>query len=190
MNDNGKVIARSTIVPLKPGDYDVKDNQQRMNEQVDTTIHQSIGDYQNALNEDYTDTPDVGNNNIQEQLEFCFNLKRDETDDNDIKTTTKDTDCPDVDDAGSDIESEAFDKFLGLHINLPGQDGESMVLGKVKERKRDHDGALIGSSNPNACSSLGTSSWSLPSAHALPFVLPHRFLVTNAITFSDLSICS
>ena len=68
MNDNGKVIARSTIVPLKPGDYNVKDNQQRMNELVDTTIHQSIGDYQNALNEDYTDTPDVGNNNIQDNL--------------------------------------------------------------------------------------------------------------------------
>lgn len=148
MNDNGKVIARSTVVPLEPGDYDVEDNQQRMNE-LDTIIHQSIGDYRNALNEDYADTPDLGVNDIQEQLEFCFDLKRDETDDNDIETTTKDTDCPDVDDAGSDIESEAFDKFLGLHINLPGQDGESMVLGRVKERKRDHDGALIGSSNPN-----------------------------------------
>ena len=56
---------------------------------------------------------------------------------------------PDIDDAGIDVESEALDKFLGLHMKVQGNDNASTVLGKVTKRKRDHDGALIGRSNPN-----------------------------------------
>ncbi len=47
------------------------------------------------------------------------------------------------------MESTAFDKLLGLYNKLPGDNGESMVLARVKDRKRDHDGKLIGASNPN-----------------------------------------
>ena len=32
---------------------------------------------------------------------------------------------------------------------LKGDDGESKVLGKVKDRKRNHEGMLIGTSNDN-----------------------------------------
>ena len=55
-----------------------------------------------------------------------------------------------MDDApNSDVESTAFDKFLGVYVTLPGDDGESKVLARVKDRKRDHDGALIGKTHSN-----------------------------------------
>ena len=46
---------------------------------------------------------------------------------------------------------------------LPGQDSESMVLGKVKGRKRDHNGVLIGSSNPNPI--LNTAVYNIDTPH-------------------------
>ena len=55
-----------------------------------------------------------------------------------------------MDDApNSDVEITAFDKFLGVYVTLPGDDGESKVLARVKYIKRDHDGALIGNTHPN-----------------------------------------
>ena len=51
------------------------------------------------------------------------------------------------------VSSDAFDKFLGIYLELPDDDGESKVLGRVlgrvKNRKRDHDGVLIGKSHDN-----------------------------------------
>ena len=47
----------------------------------------------------------------------------------------------------NDIESTELDKFLGVYMEIPGDDGESKVLAKVKDRKRDHDGKLIGQSH-------------------------------------------
>ena len=50
----------------------------------------------------------------------------------------------------NDVNSEAFGKFLGIYLELPRDDGESKVLGSVKNRKRDHDGVLvIGKSHNN-----------------------------------------
>ena len=46
-----------------------------------------------------------------------------------------------------DVESTAFDKFLGVYVTLPGDDGESKVLARVKDQKRYHDGALIAKRN-------------------------------------------
>ena len=41
-----------------------------------------------------------------------------------------------MDDAPNpDVESTASDKFLGVYVTLPGDDGESKVLARVKDRK-------------------------------------------------------
>ena len=38
-----------------------------------------------------------------------------------------------------DDESEMFDKFLGLYVEIPSLNGEGKLLGRVKGRKRDSD---------------------------------------------------
>ena len=60
-----------------------------------------------------------------------------------------DTHRPDYDMADNDIESEAFNKFLGICVEVPAQDAESVIVGKVIGRKRDTDGQLMGRSNDN-----------------------------------------
>ena len=47
------------------------------------------------------------------------------------------------------MESEEFDKFLGVYVELPGDKKESKVLARVKKQKRDHNGKFIGTSNDN-----------------------------------------
>ena len=42
------------------------------------------------------------------------------------------------------MKSKSFYKFLGVYVELPGEDKESKVLACVKEQKRDHNGKLIG----------------------------------------------
>ena len=49
----------------------------------------------------------------------------------------------------NDFESTEFDKFLGVYMEIPGDDGGSKVLAKVKDRKRYNDGKLIGQSHSN-----------------------------------------
>ncbi|GFH56614.1 hypothetical protein CTEN210_13090 [Chaetoceros tenuissimus] len=53
------------------------------------------------------------------------------------------------DGASAEVDSEAFDKFLGIKVNIPSKDGESTVIGKVTKRKCDHDNSLIGQYNEN-----------------------------------------
>ena len=148
MNANGKVIARSTVSPLEPSDYDVSETKNRM-QTLDETVKKSIGDYRNAANVSNTQLPDMDNDDLQLQLSFCFDLNPLDID-NSKEEAASNHKIPHIDDSVSaDVESTAFDKFLGLYVKLPGDDGESMVLARVKDRKRDHDGKLIGASNPN-----------------------------------------
>ena len=57
---------------------------------------------------------------------------------------------PDYDEAQSNIVGrKEFDKFLGVNVELPGDDKESKVLARVRGKKRDHDGKLIETLNEN-----------------------------------------
>ena len=147
MNSHGKVIARSTVAQLSPSDYDVTEYKQRMTD-LDATIQSKIGDYRNAVNEDHTEVPDLSDDELDEQLAFCFGIESDtlKSDDSDAKG---DPDRPDVDGAGNDVESTAFDKYLGINVKLRGDDNESIIMGKVIGRKRDQDGIPIGSAHEN-----------------------------------------
>ena len=93
------------------------------------------------------DIPDLSDDQLEHQLQFCFGISEEEFDDNnepaigDVKRL--ESDC-----TGNDVESEAFDKFLGI-VQIPGDDAEAIVMGKVIGKKRDTDGRLIGVSNNN-----------------------------------------
>ena len=157
MNNHGQVIARSTVSPLEPSDYDVNENKLRMRD-LDISIKESIGDYRNATNETRTQVPEMDDDDIAEQLSYCFELDKEQL--NETEHCSDDPDRPDYDDAPTDdVESKAFDKFLGVYVELPGDDGESTVLARVKDRKRDHDGKLIG--RPHSNPILNTSIYNV-----------------------------
>ena len=148
MNINGKVIARSTVSRLEKSDYDVTETKARMTN-LDKAIEDGIGDCRNTANISSSQLPDLDSMELQSQLSFCFEIDPDQIDDTKAESFSNQH-IPYVDDSPSqDIESAAFDKFLGIYVNLPGSDGESNILGRVKNRKRDHDGRLIGTTNPN-----------------------------------------
>ena len=148
MNSNGKVICRSTVSQLEPSDYDVVEYKLRMTK-LDSTIEISIGDYKNATNVKSSNIPDMDNDDLEAQLSFCFDLQPRDINDSGEEAAS-DKDIPFIDDTPSDdVESSEFEKFIGVHMLLPGDDGESMVIGRVKDRKRNHDGKLIGITDPN-----------------------------------------
>ena len=148
MNSNGKVITRSTVSRLEPSDYDVDEYKIRINK-LNKTIEDSIGDYKNALNVSSTQLPEMENDDLESQLSFCFDLKLAEINSTKEEAASN-TEIPEIDDSPSDdVESSEFDKFLGVYVELPGDDGESKVLARVKDRKRDHDGRLVGTSHTN-----------------------------------------
>ena len=150
MNANGKVIARSTVVSLDPSDHDVTEIKTRMVD-LDNTIKSKIGDCRNAITSKSAETPDIDDDDIEQQLAFTFELKESDLNDNQLEhEAASDPHRPEMDNAPTnDVDSDAFDKFIGIYLELPGEDGESKVLGRVMNRKRDHDGVLIGKSHDN-----------------------------------------
>ena len=148
MNGNGKVICRSTVSQLEPSDYDVVEHKSQMSK-LDSTIENSIGDFRKATNVKTTQIPIMDDDNLEYQLAFCFDLQPQDVNDSGEEAAS-DSNIPFMDDApNDDVESSEFDKFLGVYVTLPGDDGESKVLARVKDRKRNHDGKLIGTSSPN-----------------------------------------
>ena len=147
MNKNGKVVSRSTVVPLDQDDYQVDDNKVRMTD-LDHAISTKIGDYRNAINEGVKDVPDLTEEDLEQQLQFCFNITGEDMDDSNDPSLGNNL-RPDSDDAGDDVESEAFDKYLGINVQVRNDDGESMGTGTVIGRKRGRDSELIGKSNDN-----------------------------------------
>ena len=52
---------------------------------------------------------------------------------------------PDYEESPSnDVENEVFERFMGVYVELPGDNRESRVLAHMKERKQDCNGNLIG----------------------------------------------
>ena len=71
-----------------------------------------------------------------------------------------------MDDApNSDVDSTAFDKLLGVYVTLPDNDGESKLLARVKDRKRDHDSALIVKIHSNPILNTAVYNVETPDGH-------------------------
>ena len=148
VNENGKVIARSTVTTIKDADFNTEEMIKRR-ESLDTVITKSLGDFKSAINEKEIQIPELSENDLLGQLSFAFNIDRNEIDTSSQKHYGE-TERPDMDDAPNmDVESEEFDKFLGVHIEIPSSDGEGKVLARVTGRKRDGDGNMIGTFNEN-----------------------------------------
>ncbi|GFH48967.1 predicted protein [Chaetoceros tenuissimus] len=116
MTANGKVIARSTVVPLEPAEYEVQEVKDRMSD-LDKTITSKIGDYRNALQEDVTEVADLDEDDLDAQLGFCFDLSDGELNGSNNDELQED-DIPESDCSSHEVDSSAFDKFLGIEVNI------------------------------------------------------------------------
>ena len=122
MNTNGKVVVWSTVSPLDPSYYNVNKCKQRLSE-LDNTIKSSIRDYHNAVNVKNTEVPDFDDEDIKEQLSYTFDIKESDIDYS-KEVAVSDKNRLDMDDVpNSDVESTSSDKFLGVYVTLPGDDG-------------------------------------------------------------------
>lgn len=147
MNNNGKVIAKSTVIPLEPAEHEVQEVKDRMDD-LNKTITEKISDYKNALHEEVTEIPDFDEEELDAQLGFCFDISNKELKGSDNDGLEEDN-IPDLDGTSHEVDSSAFDKFLGINVNISASDGKSTVIRKVTKRKRDHGNALIGQYNEN-----------------------------------------
>jgi hypothetical protein len=136
--DSGKFIARSTVIPIPEQDLNDSALQEQM-KNFTSSIHSHIGDHRKAL---------VKAESQVNEDEIYHDAFFDSTEDDDI-TWPWETELEDIPLAEQDSTTlETLDEYIGSHIVLPGIDGEQ-VLTEIKGRKRDHNGQLIGSSNPN-----------------------------------------
>jgi hypothetical protein len=143
MNTNGKVIARSTAVPLDPHDVSVQETKVRISA-LDDVIKASLGDYRNASEDKAKDIPDISDDDLLGQLRYTFGLEDEDLDPSKLDIAG-DEHRPDYDAA----PSRDVDKFLGVYVEIPSHDGEGKILARVKDRKRNHDGQLIGETHEN-----------------------------------------
>ena len=135
--DTGHFIARSTVIPIPESEMNETILKEQMS-QFSTNLHTKIGDHNKA----------VVKGEIINDDKIYYDAFFDKEDDDDV-TWPWEKELHDLPLANQTQDSlEALDEYIGANIVLPGIDGEH-VLTTIKGRKRDHNGALIGSSNPN-----------------------------------------
>ena len=65
----------------------------------------------------------------------------------------------------NNMESKAFNKFLGVYVELTGDNKESRLLASVEEIKLDHDVKLIGTLNENPILNTAVLNVETPDGH-------------------------
>ena len=146
MTMSGRIQVRSTVSPVPADDSDVLSVKQQMQD-LDNSIHSKIGDYRNAIIDKKSPIPDV---DITPDSQYDFGLGLTPTEiDLHSEAAFHDSDRPELDDSLEGPDRTEFDKFIGLNVTLPSLDGESVVLGKIRDHKRGHDGFPIGRMHNN-----------------------------------------
>lgn len=127
LKENGEIVIRSTVVPLTPDEYKDEVMTERRRS-FDAKIRKILGDAFRP--EDFKDDPDLSEvvRPIQEPYE----------DDEQAPQTV-----PDADDADPDT----YDQYVGAEVQL--QLGDNVMTGKVRNRKRYHDGTVRGHAHKN-----------------------------------------
>ena len=116
---------------------------------MDNKIKGSIGDYRNYIIENNTQIPDMVKDNIISQLTLLLEIESDKIDDINEEFYL-DGKRPEYAESPSNIVySKAFDKILGVYVELPVDEKSSKVFTRIKEQKRYQHGKLIGTSNDN-----------------------------------------
>ena len=133
----GEFSARSTVIPIPEHDL----NSIEMREKMDAftkTIESAIGNYESAV---------IDGETINTTSAYKDSFHMNDLDDN--ITYPWDDELSDIPLHDENDETMAdLDKYIGVHIKLHDENGVP-VLARVKGRKRDQNGMVIGKRNNN-----------------------------------------
>ena len=137
LTSTGKFIARSTVIPIPDVDLEVTTLKERM-EKFTLSVNDVIGNHEKAVVEGEVISDD---NIYADALNFDNN--------EDGITYPWDKELEDIPlHEEDDAHMADLDEYINANVVLPGKDGVE-VLCKVKGRKRDSTGSLIGKYNQN-----------------------------------------
>ena len=89
---------------------------------MDNIIKGSIVVYRNSISENNIQTPDIGKDHIISQLAFSFDIESDKID-NISEELYPGRKRPDYDKSlSNNVYNKSFDTFLGLYVELPGDE--------------------------------------------------------------------
>jgi hypothetical protein len=140
LSSDGKVVARSTVIPLSSNDQATSEMQERMS-RFTSNVDTLIGDFSQSTLE----KTDVHSENPYEHLFEADSLDPEDIDPQEIDDLGNPFSVPDIDSEQSFMEND--DALVGLKI--PIARGGEILEGTIQQRKRNHDGSLVGSHNPN-----------------------------------------
>ena len=110
---------------------------------LDVTIKRALGDYRKSTSDKDKYAPTLQEHDLSGQLQYNFGIESCEFDPSHLQVAES-SNRPNVDDTPNmDIESEAFDKILGLSIEIPSDTGE---------------GTVLASASPSGCLHMGCGS--------------------------------
>jgi hypothetical protein len=147
LTETAKVVVRSTLSSLEDDEGNVEDVTTKKTF-FTSTLGSNIGNFRNAIIK--KEERDVILDSKEEWCRFCIDEQSEENGihesaDSDTTPSSSNNDKT-VDDFP---DRDEFDAYLGAQVVLPSKNGESIVLTKVTNRKRDSDGKLIGEGNSN-----------------------------------------
>jgi hypothetical protein len=144
LSNTGKVRMRSTVSAITDNEKDNTETH-RMMEHYTKSMESTIGNFSNSTQSNYTDCDD-------DPYESMF--ENDHLDDEDVEPQETDEYGnivlrPELDNMDSEAPiMEEHDTMIGARIPLPHNNGD-MQEAQVKNRKRNHDGTLVGTQNDN-----------------------------------------
>ena len=146
LTETAKVIVRSTLSSLDDDEGNIEDVTSKKNF-FSTTLESNIGNFRNAIIN--KEERDVILDENEEWCRFCLDDTSNESgihEPADSESDTRTTDEKTLDDFP---DRDEFDAYIGAQVVLPSKDGESIVLTKVTNRKRDANGKVMGTANQN-----------------------------------------
>ena len=144
LSDKGKVKTRSTVSPIQESEM-ADAATKRMMMDYTASMESVIGNYTKAMQNHSDDRS-------SEDL-YSSMFEDDELDDQDVEPQERDSDGNPLYQPEHDVLNDApfveeSDKLLGAKIQLPHHSGEALEA-TVRNRKRTHDGLLVGTSSDN-----------------------------------------
>ena len=143
LSSDGKVVSRSTVIPIPPNELATSEMQERMT-MHSKNIEKIIGNFSQST----LDNTEMKNENVYDNLFESDSLDDEFIDPQEVDEYGNPIHIPDADLPVNDAALvENDDSIIGIKVPLPH--GGELLEGTVRKRKRTPDGELVGTANPN-----------------------------------------
>lgn len=139
LKSNGEAIVRSTVIPAPDSELNTLELKNMM-ENFTTSVHSIIGDHSNSIVRGVTIDQD-------RVFETTFNYNPEDDDEVRFPWSSELSDLSPYDDT-NEKAIEEMDEYVNTHFQMMNEEGIPILV-KVKGRKRDQHGNLVGERNPN-----------------------------------------